>query len=270
MDHDEQRSATRHHFEAGSRVQEATIEGTPWLNRKLLILGCCSWFASVVAIASRRIGLPYTAGLVLAGIALAFLPIGAGLPLTRELIFNLFLPPLIFEAALQLKWRQFRAQTLLTVVLAFAGVAISAAVVAMGMHLLLGWGLLGSAFFGVLIAANDPVSVIAAFKEMNAEPRLRLVVESETLLNDGVAAVAFAALVGIAGGGVFTPVGAAGHLEEPSDYVLMDAGEGSSGRVVPIPMHRSADFLDGADRWVRFSCYAGAARPSSHVRRWKL
>ncbi|GBH33188.1 hypothetical protein [Sphingobium xenophagum] len=57
----------------------------------------------------------------------------------------------------------------------------------------------------------------------------------------------------------------AGHLEEPSDYVLMDAGEGPSGRVVPIPMHRSADCLDGADRWVRFSCHAGTARPSSHA-----
>jgi protease I len=40
----------------------------------------------------------------------------------------------------------------------------------------------------------------------------------------------------------------AGHLEEPSDYVQLGAGGGGSGRVVPIPLHRSADFLDGADR----------------------
>jgi hypothetical protein len=39
-----------------------------------------------------------------------------------------------------------------------------------------------------------------------------------------------------------------GHLEEPSDYVLMGAGGGADGRVAPIPMHRSADFLDRADR----------------------
>jgi len=39
-----------------------------------------------------------------------------------------------------------------------------------------------------------------------------------------------------------------GHLEEPSDYVQLGAGGGGSGRVVPIPLHRSADFLDGADR----------------------
>ena len=168
--------------------------------------------ASLVAMISRRIGLPYTAGLVLAGIALALLPIGVDLPLSRELIFNIFLPPLIFEAALQMPWRRFREQMPLTVTLAFLGVAISAAVVAGGLHWLLGWTWLGAAFLGVLIAATDPVSVIAAFKEMNAEARLGMVVESESLLNDGVAAVGFAILMGVAGGQGFTPSGALASL----------------------------------------------------------
>jgi len=163
-------------------------------------LGLILVVASLVAMLSRRIGLPYTAGLVLAGMALAFFPAGQDLPLSRGLIFNVFLPPLIFEAALQLRWRRFREQVPLTVVLAFLGVAISAAVVACGMHWALGWSWLGAAFFGVLIAATDPVSVIAAFKEMRAQERLRIVVESESLLNDGVAAVGFALLAGLAAG----------------------------------------------------------------------
>jgi len=171
-------------------------------------LGTLLIVASLVAMISRRIGLPYTAGLVLAGIGLAYLPVGADLPLSRELIFNIFLPPLIFEAAMQLRWSRFKAEMPLTVVLAFLGVAISAGVVAGGMHVLLGWSLLGAAFFGVLIAATDPVSVIAAFKEMKAEPRLSMVVESESLLNDGVAAVGFAILVGIANGDGLTASGA--------------------------------------------------------------
>ncbi len=172
-------------------------------------LGTMLIVASLVAMVSRRIGLPYTAGLVLAGIGLAYFPVGAGLPLSRELIFNVFLPPLIFEAAMQLRWSRFRTEMPLTVVLAFLGVAISVAVVAGGMHLLLGWSALGAAFFGVLIAATDPVSVIAAFKEMKAEPRLSMVVESESLLNDGVAAVGFAILIGIANGEALTASGAA-------------------------------------------------------------
>ena len=167
-------------------------------------LGALLILASLVAMVSRRIGLPYTAGLVLAGIALALLPIGVDLPLSRELIFNVFLPPLIFEAALQLRWPRFRRQAPVTVALAFLGVPISAAAVAAGVHWLLGWSWLGAAFFGVLIAATDPVSVIAAFKEMNAEARLGMIVESESLLNDGVAAVGFVVLMGIAGGDSFT------------------------------------------------------------------
>lgn len=172
-------------------------------------LGTMLIVASLVAMVSRRIGLPYTAGLVLAGIGLAYVAVGADLPLSRELIFNVFLPPLIFEAAMQLRWSRFRTEMPLTVVLAFLGVAISAAIVAGGMHLLLGWSVLGAAFFGVLIAATDPVSVIAAFKEMRAEPRLSMVVESESLLNDGVAAVGFAILIGIANGEALTTSGAA-------------------------------------------------------------
>ncbi len=166
--------------------------------------------ASLVAMISRRIGLPYTAGLVLAGVALAFLPLGIALPLSQPLIFTVFLPPLIFEAALQLDWRAFRRELPLTLVLAFVGVAVAAALVAAGMHWLLGWSWLGAAFFGVLIAATDPVSVIAAFKEMDAEPRLQMVVEAESLLNDGVAAVAFILLLGLAQGGAPTPASALG------------------------------------------------------------
>jgi CPA1 family monovalent cation:H+ antiporter len=178
----------------------------------LIEFGMLLVVASLVAMISRRIGLPYTAGLVLAGIALALLPFGAPLPLSRELIFDIFLPPLIFEAALQMPWRSFRAQLPLTATLAFLGVAISAALVAAGLHWLLGWTWLGAALFGVLIGATDPVSVIAAFREMKAEPRLAMVVEAESLLNDGVAAVGFTILVGLAGGQGFAPGAALASL----------------------------------------------------------
>jgi len=57
-------------------------------------LGTMPVVASLVAMLSRRIGLPYTAGLVLAGIGLAYAPVGADLPLLRELLFIGFLPPL--------------------------------------------------------------------------------------------------------------------------------------------------------------------------------
>ena len=163
-------------------------------------IGALLLVACLIAMLTRRLGLPYIVGLVVAGFLIALLPNIPVLPLSRELIFNILLPPLVFEAALQLDWRRFRDELPLTLALAFLGVAIAAAVVAAGMHWIVGWSWIGAALFGVLIAATDPVSVIASFREMGCEPRVSMVVESESLLNDGVAAVGFAVLTAIAAG----------------------------------------------------------------------
>jgi CPA1 family monovalent cation:H+ antiporter len=163
-------------------------------------IGILLLVACLIAMLSRRLGLPYIVGLVIAGLVIALLPGSPNLPLSRELIFNVLLPPLVFEAAMQLDWRRFREELPLTLTIAFFGVAIAGAVVAVGMHGLAGWSWIGAALFGVLIAATDPVSVIAAFREMGCPPRLSMVVESESLLNDGVAAVGFAVLTAIAAG----------------------------------------------------------------------
>ena len=163
-------------------------------------IGALLLVACLIAMLSRRLGLPYIVGLVVAGFLIALLPNGPQVPLSRDLVFNILLPPLVFEAALQLEWKRFRAELPLTLTLAFFGVAIAATVVAAGMHALVGWSWIGAALFGVLIAATDPVSVIASFREMGAQPRVSMVVESESLLNDGVAAVGFAVVSAIAAG----------------------------------------------------------------------
>jgi CPA1 family monovalent cation:H+ antiporter len=164
-------------------------------------IGMLLLVACLIAMLTRRFGWPYSVGLAAAGAGIAYLPDAPQLPLSRDLIFNIFLPPLIFEAALQLDWKPFRRELPVTLVLAVAGVAIAASVVAAGMHWLVGWSWLGAAFFAVLIAATDPVSVIASFRELKVEPRLSMLVESESLLNDGVVAVLFAVLLAIVVGG---------------------------------------------------------------------
>src|SRR6476646_9664114 len=163
-------------------------------------IGILLMVACLIAMLCRRLGLPYIVGLVVAGFLVALLPHSPNVPLSRELIFNVLLPPLVFEAALQLEWKRFRAELPLTLTLAFFGVAIAAAIVALGMHEIVGWSWIGAALFGVLIAATDPVSVIASFREMGCLPRVSMVVEAESLLNDGVAAVGFAVLSAIAAG----------------------------------------------------------------------
>ena len=148
--------------------------------------------AIIVAIIGRRMRLPYTVGLVLAGQGLAVAGLDTGVMLTHDFIFGVILPPLLFEAALSIRWRELRQDMLPVVVLSTLGVVISAGIVAAGMVNFLAWPTAPAVVFGVLIAATDPIAVLAMFKETGIKGRLRLLVESESLFNDGVAAVLFA------------------------------------------------------------------------------
>lgn len=165
--------------------------------------------AAVVAMVSRRLRLPYSVGLVLAGIVLAALPFAPTIHLTKDLIFSGLLPPLLFEAALYIHWDQLRRDFSVIVVLATVGVVISACVTAVGMHLLADWQWQSAFVFGALIAATDPVSVIATFRDAKAHGRLLVMIEAESLFNDGTAAVAFAIVLAVTSG---QQIGAPGVL----------------------------------------------------------
>jgi monovalent cation:H+ antiporter, CPA1 family len=168
--------------------------------------------AAVVAMLTRRLRFPYRIGLVAAGISLAVLPFAPQVNLTKDLIFTALLPPLLFEAALYIHWAQLRRDFTVIVVLATVGVALSASVTSLGMHYLARWQWLGASVFGVLIAATDPVSVIATFKEAKTQGRLMVLIECESLFNDGTAAVAFGVVLALASGQQVTPLGVTAML----------------------------------------------------------
>ncbi|HZZ61044.1 MAG TPA: sodium:proton antiporter [Roseiarcus sp.] len=157
------------------------------LIRALGLLG----LAILVALAARRLRLPYTVGLVLAGAALAGFRINAGLALTHDLIFDVVLPPLLFEAALNLHWKELRRDLVPVLALATIGVALCAGLVAWGLVHWLAWPIEPALAFGALIAATDPISVIALLREAGVTGRFRLLIESESLFNDGAATVLF-------------------------------------------------------------------------------
>lgn len=156
--------------------------------------------AAVVAMLSKRLRLPYSAGLMAAGIALAAIPQVPRVTLTKDLIYTGLLPPLLFEAAYHIQWDRLRRNALVVGVFATLGVIISAAVTAAGMRYFGHWGWPAALVFGALIAATDPVSVIAIFREAEAHGRLLLLIEAESLLNDGTASVAFAVVLTIVTG----------------------------------------------------------------------
>jgi len=166
-------------------------------------LGLLLFISSVVAMLTRRLRMPYTVGLVLAGMALYLFAFRLTLNLSKGLIFYVFLPPLVFEAALYIRWRELKRDLPVVGSLATVGLVAAAAVTAVGMHYAVHWAWSSATVFGVLIAATDPVSVIATFKEAGVKGRLRLLVEAESLLNDGTAAVLFVVALGIAAGNGF-------------------------------------------------------------------
>ena len=157
------------------------------LFRALSLLG----LAILVALAARRLRLPYTVGLVLAGAALAATRSNAGLALTHDLIFDVVLPPLLFEAALNLNWSDLRRDLVPVVALSTIGVALCALLVASGLVAGLGWPIESALVFGALISATDPIAVISLIKESRVTGRLSLLIEAESLFNDGAAAVFF-------------------------------------------------------------------------------
>ena len=164
--------------------------------------------AAILAMTVRRLKIPYTVGLMLTGIVLAVSPFPTDdVDITKDLIFTILLPPLIYEAAIYIKWQELCRDLAVILTLATIGVLLSAAVTAAGMHYLAGWGWQSAILFGVLIAATDPVSVIATFKEAGVHGRLRLLVEAESLFNDSAAAVAFSIALVFASGGSITLFG---------------------------------------------------------------
>ena len=159
----------------------------------IILLYCV---ATVVAIASQRMRVPYTAALLLTGVALGGLHLVALPHLTKELLFALFLPGLLFEAAYHLEVRELRENAWAIGALAVPGVAaaiaLTAAILVAGAAVLghgasVGWTT--ALLFGGVIAATDPVAVTALFREVAAPRRLHVLVESESLLNDGTSIV---------------------------------------------------------------------------------
>jgi CPA1 family monovalent cation:H+ antiporter len=148
--------------------------------------------AMIVAMAARRLHLPYTIGLVLVGGLLAWSGTQRMPALTSELLYYLILPPLLFEAAITLRWKDLKRDLPPILTLAVFGTVIAMAVVAVALIYLMNWPVASALVFAALISAIDPVAIIAMFKDNGVHGRLRLLVEAESLLNDAAAAVLFA------------------------------------------------------------------------------
>jgi NhaP-type Na+/H+ or K+/H+ antiporter len=115
-----------------------------------------------------------------------------------HLVFFVFLPTLVFEAAFGMDWHTFRKTSVNATLLAGPGIIVTlgiTAVILMGIKSLnIGlpdWTWPVAFMFGALISASDPVAVVAILKEMGASKKLSTLIDGEAIMNDGTAIVLF-------------------------------------------------------------------------------
>src|SRR6476620_4889489 len=179
----------------------------------------CLVAVSLLALVARKIGVPYPILLVIAGGLLAFVP---GLPkiqLDPKLVFDLFLPPLIYTAAVYTSWRDFRANLRSILPLAIFLVLLTMTVTAYLFHALTGLPLAVGFVFGALISPPDAVAALAVTQNLRVPRRIIVILEGESLVNDATSFISFRFAVAAVMTGAFS-------LGQASLQFLFAAGGG--------------------------------------------
>jgi CPA1 family monovalent cation:H+ antiporter len=151
--------------------------------------------ASVTLVVAQWIRLSYTLALLLLGLGLGASSIVPEATLSSGVILLVFLPPLLFEAAFVLDLRRLWSVRVGVATLALPGVLLAMAIGGAIVHWGLGLSWTFAFLFGTIVAATDPVAVLATFRQLNAEKRLTVLLEGESLFNDGVALALLVAFV---------------------------------------------------------------------------
>jgi len=175
----------RHIFLFGQAVSLPANAFTGLVNTLILLL----LVATVVALVTRWLRIPYVIGLVLAGLLIPKQILSDAIGLNPEVILNLFLPILIFEAAINTDISRLRSTIKPIALLAGPGVLLAATITAFFLKVSLDLAWLTACAVGVILTITDTVSVIAAFRTVPVPGRLATIVEGESLFNDGIALV---------------------------------------------------------------------------------
>ena len=175
----------------------------------VLLLSALLLAATGLAIAARRLGIPYPVLLVLFGLAIGFLP---GLPaadLPPDVVFLLFLPPILFSAGFFTSIRDLRANLRPILLLAIGLVLFTMAAVGVVTKTLvpeLSWAV--ALTLGAIVAPPDAVAATTVFQRLGVPRRIVTILEGESLLNDATALVAYRVAVIAATFGGFSVVSA--------------------------------------------------------------
>src|SRR5205814_1053093 len=140
---------------------------------------------------AQRLSFPHTVALVIFGIVLGSLDRGRAIEVSPQLVLSVFLPGLVFEAALRLEIGDLRRSIVGVSILAVPGVVLAAALVSVALSWAVGMPLGLGFVVGAMVSPTDPAAVIATFKRIRAPRGLSTFVEAESLFNDGTGIVLF-------------------------------------------------------------------------------
>lgn len=164
--------------------------------------------ACLVAAAAEYLKRPYSIALVIVGLVAGLFRLAPEITIGKEATFHLLLPPLLFHGAFHMDLEDLKKNWRAIALLAIPGVLVSTFLIGWGVHMLWGVGLLYGLLFGAMITPTDPVSVLAILGSVGAPKRLRVILEGESLFNDGTGVVLFAVILAlIMDGGAFHPIG---------------------------------------------------------------
>jgi len=161
----------------------------------LLLIAC------IVSIIAQRLKQPYTIALVVVGLLIAVTKLVPSIHISHDVTFTLILPPLLFYGALHMDLEHLRNHWKSIGMLAIPGVAISTLLIGFIIAQLWDIELIYALLFGALITPTDPISVLSILKKVNAPQRLRIILEGESLFNDGTGVVLFTIILGMITGG---------------------------------------------------------------------
>jgi Na+/H+ antiporter len=154
-------------------------------------LGLLAALALLVLVA-RQVNLPYPILLVVGGLALGFLPGVPRVELAPNLIFLLFLPPLLYEEAYFTSWRDFRANLRPISLLVFGLVlATTCAVAAVARWAIPGLSWATAFVLGAVVAPTDEIAVVPTVHRLSVPRRIVTIIEDESLVNDAVSLVIY-------------------------------------------------------------------------------
>ncbi len=160
------------------------------VDKSELILICLVAVA-LLAIVARKIRIPYPILLTIGGVVLALIPGLPAIHLDPQLVFNLFLPPLLYPAAVYTSWRDFRANLRSILPLAIVLVLLTMMATAYLFHGLVGLPLAVGFVFGAIISPPDAVAALAVTQTLRVPRKIIVILEGESLINDATSFISF-------------------------------------------------------------------------------